>query len=154
MKVDIEKLTVTLEKLTCALEKTSESVTCTNLTLKFKSVEELAKRATGTSAVVWLQASVRGQFKGLKKTTDYVGFKTKWQSLSDTTIEVPAVGERLPGEKKPSAKEQILSMREMFPGITSDEMVELALAWGSEDEPKLRAAMAKKYPKNAEPKKS
>lgn len=154
MKISEDGLSVTLDELTCSLEKTSESVKATNLTLKFKSVEELAKRATGTSAVVWLQANIRGQFKGLKKVTDPVGFRAKWLSLSGTTIEVPAVGERMPGEKKPSAREQILSLREMFPGITSDEMVELALAWGSEDEPKLRAAMAKKYPKKAEPKKS
>jgi len=147
MKISEDKLSVTIEELTCALDKTSESITAKNITLKFKSLDELVKRATGTSAVVWLQASIRGQFKGLKKVTDYVGFKTKWIALSDTTVEVPAVGERMPGEKKPSAKEQILSLREMFPGITSDEMVELALAWGSEDEPKLRAQMAKKYPK-------
>ena len=149
MKISEDHLKVTLETITCSLEKNGESVEAKNVTLQFKSIEELAKRATGTSAVVWLQASIRGQFKGLKKTTDFVGFRAKWLSLSDTTMEVPAVGERMPGEKKPSAREQILSLREMFPGITSDEMVELAMAWGQPKEPQLRAQMAKKYPKKS-----
>ena len=150
-KVDTDKMTVFVDKMSTQLTNTSEAVKTKNVTLKFATLEDVFKRATGISGKVAIQQRWRSKF--ISKTTtgtdyDFIGFKAYVESLSNTVVDVPAVGERTASTKE-TTREKVYSAKEMFPGISNDDLVEMMLVQGTDEEVEFRAALCKKYPKKA-----
>ena len=118
-----------------------------DITFVLQNEDEAYNRAAD-AVVVWFQGSTRRRFKNKTVGRDTVGFDSYCKSVSGTSIQVPKCGERGSGAKIAVStvnKGAAQSMRDKYPGITSDELVEY-LTTDETDKPALEAKFSNKYP--------
>jgi hypothetical protein len=147
--VNHENLSIHVDKFTVKLDKSGEIVPITDVTFVYANIEEVYKRTIGSSTTVWFAAQLRGEFRNkLKGRRDVIGFKHACEQACGTTVNVAPVGTRTSsGTTVQVSKENrnnATSLRETYPGITSDDMCEYHEAF-PEDKPGLLARFAKKY---------
>jgi hypothetical protein len=126
------------------MDANGEAIPVNNCTLVFASEDDVFNRAVD-SAVIYLQGVLRRNAK--KDGNGAITFRDECTSLCGQTYNVPTPGVRHAASPKDvSAKNRavVLSMREQFPGITSDDLLTFSMST-SDEQKNLMATYAQKY---------
>jgi len=126
------------------MDATGDAITVNDCTLVFESEDDVLNRAVD-SAVILIQGGLRRNAK--KEGNGALTFKAECAALCNGTFNVPTPGVRIAGAPKDVSnvvKNATQSMRDKFPGITSDELLEFHMTPTAE-QPGLMAKFAQKY---------
>ena len=126
------------------MDANGAAVPVNNCTLVFASEDDVFNRAVD-SAVIYLQGVLRRNAK--KDGCGALTFKKECEDLCGKTYDVPTPGIRhAAGPKDISSKNRavVVSMREEYPGITSDDLLDFGMTPLAE-QPNMLAKFAMKY---------